>query len=473
MSLSDRIRQAGEGDEPNRRAWHTDSTAASWITRIEPNGAPIDPFAPLKARALDALMQRLGHRLYDSSLSPAELHQYVAVELGAALIKEPVPLSTEEREALVGQLVDEVLGLGPIEPFLADPTVTEVMVNGTHPIYVERAGRLHKTNARFGSDDRLRQVIDRIVSEVGRRIDESSPMVDARLLDGSRVNAIIPPLAIDGPALTIRKFAKQRWHAEDLVACGTLTDEATQFLAACVRGRLNVLISGGTGTGKTTLLNVLSAMIGDDERIVTIEDAAELQLDQEHLVRLESRPANVEGRGAVTIRDLVRNALRMRPDRIVVGEVRGAEALDMLQAMNTGHEGSLTTLHANSPRDALSRLETMVLMAGMDLPLRAIRDQVSSAIDVIVHLSRLRDGTRRVTQICEVVGQEGDVVSLSDLFAFDYSAGVDDTGCHLGALHPTGLRPTFVERLAGHGVELPPDWFGLAAEVLARPGAKR
>jgi pilus assembly protein CpaF len=474
MSLSDRIKQAGgDGDDATHRAWHEEPAGGSWITRLEPSGAPIDPFAPLKARALDALVGRLGNRLYDASLSPAELHTYVATELGAVLADETVPLSASERDDLVRQLVDEVLGLGPIEPFLADPTVTEVMVNSDKPIYVERAGRLHKTNARFASEDRLRQVIDRIVSEVGRRVDESSPMVDARLADGSRVNAIIPPLAIDGSSLTIRKFAKQRLLAEDLIAFGTLTPEATSFLAACVQGRLNMLISGGTGTGKTTLLNVLSAIIPEDERIVTIEDAAELQLDQDHLIRLESRPPNVEGRGAVAIRDLVRNALRMRPDRIIVGEVRGAEALDMLQAMNTGHEGSLTTLHANTPRDALSRLETMVLMAGMDLPLRAIRDQVSSSLDVIVHISRLRDGTRRVTQICEVVGQEGDVVSLSELFAFDFSAGLDEHGRHQGTLLPTGLRPTFVERLTGVGVQLPTEWFGLSSEVLARPGARR
>jgi pilus assembly protein CpaF len=475
MRLSDRMMRAGGGgDDPNRRAWDVEPNASvGFTTRLEPNGAPIDPFAPLKARALDALVDRLGNRLFDASLSPKALHTYVAAELATVLSSEPVPLSAIEREGLVGQLVDEVLGLGPIEPFLADPTVTEVMVNSDHPIYVERAGRLHKTNARFASEERLRQVIDRIVSEVGRRIDESSPMVDARLADGSRVNAIIPPLAIDGSALTIRKFAKQRLVAEDLIAFGTLTPEATEFLEACVRGRLNVMISGGTGTGKTTLLNALSSLIGEDERIVTIEDAAELQLDQEHLIRLESRPPNVEGRGAVAIRDLVRNALRMRPDRIIIGEVRGAEALDMLQAMNTGHEGSLTTLHANSPRDALSRLETMVLMAGMDLPMRAIRDQVTSAVDLIVHLSRLRDGTRRVTQICEIVGQEGDVVSMSDLFAFDFSAGIDEHGRHLGSLHPTGLRPTFVERLAGVGVELPAEWFGLGASVLARSGVRR
>ncbi len=316
-------------------------------------------------------------------------------------------------------------------------------------------------------------MIDKIVSAVGRRIDESSPMVDARLADGSRVNAVIPPLAIDGPALTIRKFAKHRLTADDLMAFGTLTPEATEFLQACVAGRMNIIISGGTGTGKTTLLNVMSSLIPEEERIVTIEDAAELQLDQQHLIRLESRPENLEGRGGVTIRDLVRNALRMRPDRIIVGEVRGAETLDMLQAMNTGHDGSLSTVHANSPRDALFRLETMTLMAGMDLPLRAIRDQISSALDVVVHLSRLRDGSRRVTQISEVAGAEGEVVSLSDLFAFDYSAGLDDEGRHRGTLAPTGLRPGFAERLRDTGIELPARLLGIDAPSLARPGTRR
>jgi pilus assembly protein CpaF len=347
------------------------------------------------------------------------------------------------------------------------------MVNATDAIYVERGGRLTRTDDHFDSDARLRQVIDKIVSAVGRRIDESSPMVDARLADGSRVNAVIPPLAIDGPTLTIRKFSKQRLTVDDLVGYGTLTPEATDFLSACVAGRLNVIISGGTGTGKTTLLNVMSSLIPEDERIVTVEDAAELQLNQAHVVRLESRPANLEGKGAVTIRDLVRNSLRMRPDRIIVGEVRGGETLDMLQAMNTGHDGSLSTVHANSPRDALFRLETMTLMAGMDLPLRAIRDQISSAIDLVVHISRLRDGSRRVTQISEVAGSEGDVVSLSDLFAFDFSAGLDEDGHHRGALAPTGLRPRFTDRLRDSGIELPARLLGIDASTLARPGTRR
>ncbi len=467
MKLSDHLKLAGVDEETARRG------VTPFGSGFDDGGSGDDPLGALKARALDALVQNLGSRLYDASLTPEQLDAYVVEELGKVLEHEPVPLSRTERETLVAQLGDEVLGYGPIERFLNDPTITEIMVNAGNPIYVERGGRLHRTDARFGSEARLRLVIERIVSAIGRRIDESSPMVDARLADGSRVNAIIPPLAIDGPALTIRKFAKTRLSLDDLVSFGTLAPDAAEFLTACVRGRLNIIISGGTGTGKTTLLNVLSSMIGNDERIITIEDAAELQLDQEHLIRLESRPANLEGRGEVAIRDLVRNALRMRPDRIIVGEVRGAEAIDMLQAMNTGHEGSLSTLHANSPRDALSRIETMSLMAGIELPLKAIRDQTASALDLIVHLSRLRDGTRRVTQISEIVGSEGDVVSISDLYAFDYSAGMTVDGRHLGSLSPTGLRPTFSERLADQGVELPARLLGIDAPVLQRPGARR
>jgi len=417
--------------------------------------APADPLAPLKIRAQEALFARLGNRLYDSSLDDRHLPFHVQEELNKVLEAEAVPLSAEERELLVAELTDDVLGYGPIERYLDDPTVTEVMVNAGSPIYIERAGRLHRTETRFVTEEHLRRVIDRIVGQVGRRIDESSPMVDARLLDGSRVNAIIPPLAIDGPSLTIRKFSKDAFTLDDLVAFGTLSTETTEFLDACVRGRLNILISGGTGTGKTTLLNVVSSLIPDDERIVTVEDAAELRLGQDHVVRLEARPSNLEGRGEVTIRDLVRNALRMRPDRIIVGEVRSGEALDMLQAMNTGHEGSLSTLHANAPRDALARLETMVLMAGLDLPMRAVREQSASALDLIVHLTRLRDGTRRVTHITEVVGMEGDVITLSDLYTFDFAAGIDESGRFQGTLQPTGLRPAFTEKLRDVGIELP------------------
>jgi pilus assembly protein CpaF len=458
VSLSDHLRAA---------AGPADDDQPADATRVA------DPLVVLKSRARDALLARMGNRLYDASLSAAQLNQQVVEELGHVLEEEMIPLTTAERDRIVAEISDDVLGYGPIERFLSDPTVTEVMVNGCNSIYVERAGRLYRTEERFDSDARLRQVIDKIVSAVGRRIDESSPMVDARLADGSRVNAVIPPLAIDGPSLTVRKFAKHRLTVDDLMSFGTLTPESTDFLSACVKGRLNVLISGGTGTGKTTLLNVLSSLIPDTERIVTIEDAAELQLDQDHLIRLESRPPNMEGRGAVTIRDLVRNALRMRPDRIIVGEVRGAETLDMLQAMNTGHDGSLSTVHSNSPRDALFRLETMTLMAGMDLPLRAIRDQIASALDLVVHISRMRDGSRRVTQISEVAGTEGEVVSLSDLFAFEFSAGIDDEGRHRGVLAPTGLRPGFADRLRDTGIELPARLLGIDAPVLARPGVRR
>jgi pilus assembly protein CpaF len=462
VSLSDHLRAASGSQDDDGEGFGP-----------APARSGSDAIAALKGRTRDALLNRLGSRLYDPSLSPTQLNQQVVEELGKVLDRETIPLTPAERDELVAEISDDVLGYGPLEKFLSDPTVTEVMVNGADAIYVERGGKLYRTDERFGSDARLRQVIDKIVSAIGRRIDESSPMVDARLADGSRVNAVIPPLAIDGPALTIRKFAKHRLSADDLIGFGTLTAESTEFLHACVAGRLNVLISGGTGSGKTTLLNVMSSLIPENERIVTIEDAAELQLDQQHLIRLESRPENIEGRGGVTIRDLVRNALRMRPDRIIVGEVRGAETLDMLQAMNTGHDGSLSTVHANSPRDALFRLETMTLMAGLDLPLRAIRDQISSALDLVVHLSRLRDGSRRVTQIAEVAGAEGDVISLSDIFGFDYAAGLDDEGRHLGALVPTGLRPGFAERLRDAGIELPARLLGIDAPTLARPGTRR
>lgn len=473
MRLGDRIKnaQAGgefldEADAPARKASSTaplsPSTAEARLT---------DPLAGLRERAHEALFARMGTRLFDSSLSEQQLRAAVVQEIGRLMEGESALLSAEERQRLVAEISDDVLGHGPLERFLADRTVTEIMVNGENPIYVERDGRIERTTSRFMSHEHLRRVIERIVGDVGRRIDESSPMVDARLADGSRVNAIIPPLAVDGPVLTVRKFAHDPFRADDLVGLGTLSQDVATFLEACVAGKLNVLVTGGTGTGKTTLLNVLSSFIPDTERIVTIEDAVELQLHQHHVIRLESRPSNIEGKGEVMIRDLVRNALRMRPDRIVVGEARGGEALDMLQAMNTGHEGSLSTVHANTPRDALSRLETMVLMAaGVDLPTRAIREQMSSALDVIIHLARMRDGSRRVTQVTEVEGMEGDVVTLQDIFIFDHSPGVSEDGKVLGRLAPTGLRPKFSERLSQRGIVLPAGIFGtLDALAEARP----
>ena len=377
-----------------------------------------------------------------------------------------VPLSAADREAIVQSMVDEVLGLGPIEEFMRDPDVTEVMVNNPDNIYIERHGKIYKTNKRFLDEGHLLRIIDKIVSQVGRRIDEASPMVDARLPDGSRVNAVIHPLAVNGPMLTIRKFSREAYTPEDFLRLKTVTPEALVLLEAAVKGRLNIVISGGTGTGKTTTLNMLSSFIPNDERIITIEDSVELKLQQEHVLRLEARPPNIEGKGEVTIRDLVRNALRMRPDRIIVGEARGAEALDMLQAMNTGHDGSMTTIHSNSPRDTLARIETMVLMAGMDLTLNAVRGQIASAIDVIIHQMRLKDGTRRITNIVEVQGMEGDTVTLSDIFLFDFGMGIDEHGNFKGKLKATGIRPRFLEKLQDFGVEVPLDIF--EPEVFSR-----
>jgi pilus assembly protein CpaF len=369
-----------------------------------------------------------------------------------------VSLSSEEKQNLLAKVKDELIGYGPITPLLEDPTVSEVMVNGPNQVYVEKGGRLVETDAIFRDDEHVIRVIEKIVSPLGRRIDESSPMVDARLPDGSRVNAIIPPLALCGPTITIRKFPEKRMKVQDLIGYGTLTQEMAQFLDAAVKSRLNILISGGTGSGKTTLLNVLSSYIPEDERIVTIEDAAELKLSQSHVVSLETRPANLEGKGRISIRDLVRNSLRMRPDRIIVGEVRSGEALDMLQAMNTGHDGSMTTGHANSPRDMVSRLETMVLMAGMDLPVRAIREQICNAIDLIVQQSRLKDGSRRITHITEILNMEGDVVVTQDLFLFRQT-GVDANGKVTGHFAPTGIRPHCVEKLEHHGFALDAAFF--------------
>jgi pilus assembly protein CpaF len=420
-----------------------------------------DRISEVRARVQERLVESLGPRLYDATLSDTELEGLVHQRLRELLDDEEGPLSAQEKLLIVRQIGDSVLGLGPLEPFVRDPEVTEIMVNNWDTIYVERAGKLYWPGTKFHDDQQLRRTIDKIVGKVGRRVDEASPYVDARLPDGSRVNAVIPPLSIDGPALTIRKFAADPYQADDLIEFGTMTSPVAQFLEACVRGRINVLVAGGTGAGKTTTLNVISSFIPDDERILTIEDAAELKLQQPHVIRLESRPPNIEGKGQITIRDLVRNSLRMRPDRIVVGEVRGAEALDMLQAMNTGHDGSVSTIHCNSPRDALSRLETITMMAGMELSNRAIREQIASAIQLIVYQQRLKDGTRRFTHVTEVAGMEGEVITLQDIFLFDFSAGIDEEGRFKGRLKSTGLRPKFLDKLAERGVYVEPELFAL------------
>jgi len=423
-----------------------------------------DRISEVRLRVQERLVEVLGPRLYDATLSDNELEGLVHQRLRELLDEEEGPLSSQEKLLIVRQIGDSVLGLGPLEPFVRDPDVSEIMVNGWDTIYVERAGKLYWTGTKFHDEQQLRRTIDKIVGKVGRRVDEASPYVDARLPDGSRVNAIIPPLSIDGPALTIRKFSADPYGSDDLIQFGTMTSAVSQFLEACVRGRTNIMVSGGTGAGKTSTLNVLSSFIPDDERIVTIEDAAELRLQQPHVIRLESRPPNIEGKGAVSIRDLVRNSLRMRPDRIVVGEVRDAAALDMLQAMNTGHDGSISTIHSNSPRDSLARLETITLMAGMDLSPRSIREQIASAIQLIVHQQRLKDGSRRFTHVTEIAGMEGDVITLQDIFLFDFSAGVDEDGKFRGRLKSTGLRPKFLDKLEERGVILDPDVFALESK---------
>ena len=428
-------------------------------------GRQLDPFSQVKERVHQALMENLGPRLYDPHLPEAELATQVRTTLQQTIDSESTPLSHADRTRIAQEVSDEILGHGPLEPLLRDAEITEIMVNGADSIYVERSGKLYPVDTHFTSEAHLRRVIDKIVGRVGRRVDEASPLVDARLPDGSRVNAVVAPIALDGAMLTIRKFAQDPFTDADLIAFGTMTPVVRDFLKACVLGRRNIVISGGTGTGKTTLLNVISSFIPDDERIVTIEDAAELQLRQDHVLRLESRPANIEGRGEIAIRELVNNSLRMRPDRIVVGEVRDGAALDMLQAMNTGHDGSITTVHANTPRDSLARLETMVLMAGVDLPVRAIREQVAGALDLVIQQARLKDGTRRVTAISEVVGMEGDVITMQDIFTFDYSAGRDEQGRFRGSLTSTGLRPKFAQELADMGVELPLSLFTFGARL--------
>ena len=419
--------------------------------------APPDPFADVKERVYQRLLREIDPEKL-TGRDKYEVRLEVQSMAGNMLMLDDVPMARDERLRCASDIADEVVGYGPIEPLLEDPSVTEVMVNGPRKVFFEQKGLLHLSDRVFRDDDHIMRIVEKIVVPINRRIDESSPMVDARLPDGSRVNAIIPPLAVDGPMVTIRKFSRDPFTVDDLVSFGTLIPEMVDFLHACIRTRLNTIVSGGTGSGKTTMLNVLSSFIPSNERVVTIEDPCELQMRQRHVIRLETRPANVEGKGQVTQRDLVRNALRMRPDRIIVGEVRAGEAFDMLQAMNTGHDGSLTTAHANSPRDAIARVENMVLMAGLDLPVRAIREQVSSALNLIVHVSRLSDGVRRVTHVTEVVGMEGQTVTLQDIFVFQQT-GIDSRGKVQGQVVSTGLRPHFVDRFEAAGIHLPADIF--------------
>jgi pilus assembly protein CpaF len=460
MGLHDRLKGGGtDGSDGLGEAVPVRSDAVAAQER--PERTNVDPYAELKTRVHHACIAKLGPELYTAETT-ADLTERVLRAVTEQLALDRTPLTREERRQLVREIADDILGYGPLEPLLRDDSITEVMVNSADMIYIERAGKIEKTTTAFVDDAHLLRIIDKIVSQVGRRVDESSPMVDARLPDGSRVNAIIPPLSLRGPVLTIRKFSRDPYTMDDLINFGSLTAKSAHFLAACVQGKLNMLISGGTGTGKTTTLNALSAFVPGDERIVTIEDAAELQLQQDHVITLEARPPNIEGQGEVKIRELVRNALRMRPDRIIVGEVRGPETLDMLQAMNTGHEGSLTTIHANSPRDALSRIETLVLTAGVELPLRAIREQVASAFDVLVQIERLVDGTRRITHVTEVLGMESDIITLQDIFIAkppDEETGGTGTTRLLTPLMCSGLKPHFLEKMAANGVVLPPTFF--------------
>jgi pilus assembly protein CpaF len=463
MGLSDRIKTNTNG----AAAALEHPGPAPLGEQVQEQRAPVDPYAELKTRIHHACIAKLGPQLF-ATQSDEEISERVLRAVTEQLALDRTPLTREERRQITKEISDDILGYGPLEPFLHDDSVTEVMVNGPDAIYIERSGKIVHTGASFLDDAHLMRIIDKIVSRVGRRVDEASPMVDARLPDGSRVNAVIPPLALRGPTLTIRKFSRDPYTMDDLIEFGSITPKAAQFLSACVHGKLNILISGGTGTGKTTTLNAMSAFIPNSERIVTIEDAAELQLQQQHVIPLESRPPNIEGQGEVRIRELVRNSLRMRPDRIIVGEVRGAETLDMLQAMNTGHEGSLTTIHANSPRDALSRLETLVMTAGVELPHRAIREQIASAFDLLVQITRLVDGSRRITHVSEVLGMESDVITLQDIFVAKppderEQGGTDGPGSGspklLQPLECSGLKPHFLEKMAANGVVLPPHFF--------------
>jgi pilus assembly protein CpaF len=447
----------------------------SLAKRLAQNGAEKADtrISDVRQRVHQQLIDELGPVLFERTMGQAELEKTVRSKLTTALTKEKVALTSKDRAELLSSVSDDILSYGPISKYLHDASVNEIMVNGPDQVFVERNGKLERVEEQFVDEGHLRQLIEKIVSQAGRRVDESTPMVDARLPDGSRVNAVVHPLAVGGPFLTIRKFSEDPFGIEDLIQFGTISRPGATFLEACVLGRLNIVVSGGTGSGKTTTLNVLSDFIPQTERIVAIEDAKELQLRQEHALSLEARPANIEGKGMVSIRDLVRNALRMRPDRIVVGECRSGEALDMLQAMNTGHDGSLTTVHANSPRDALSRIETMTMMAGFDLPIRAIREQMSSALDLIVHLGRLRDGTRRITHITEVQHMEGDVITLQDIFLFDYAMGVDSTGRYKGHLKSTGIRPAFNEKLTDMGIPLKAELFEVEGFARRRSGVRR
>ena len=462
MSLYERLNevQGGGSGEP---AGGANPAAAAPAAAGAPAASGVQE---LRRRVHGRLIDELGSMLYDSDMPEPELKKLVYTKLEQAVAEERVPLSAADKQRLIESIANDVLGYGPIEPLLNDESVTEIMVNGPNSVYVERAGKAGLAPVKFLDEDHLRRVIEKIVAQVGRRIDESSPLCDARLPDGSRVNAVIPPLAIGGPFLTIRKFSKDPLGIEDLIGFGTLTPAAARFLQACIIGKLNVIISGGTGSGKTTTLNVMSSFIPEGERVITIEDAKELQLRQDHVLCMESRPANVEGKGEVSIRDLVKNALRMRPDRIVVGECRGGEALDMLQAMNTGHDGSLTTTHANTPRDAMTRIETLVMMAGYDMPVSAIREQMASAVDLVIQIGRQRDGSRKISHITEVQGLEGDVIILQDIFLFDFAAGVGEDGKLLGTLQPTGVRPKFAEKLADHGIKLGAEVFTPARRAL-------